>query len=256
MSLILIEKILNGIKSFILPSRLAFFIMLGFAFFKFLAPAPPCGGGEVLGATSNSSQDLIPQTVVLTTKTSFAQKEAEEKEPIPFDTKYQEDSDLEYGTEETLQEGKNGLKKLKYLITYWVDEEIDRQLLSTEIEDPVAKVISKGTKIVWRPFNTEAGKLEYWYKLRVWATKYDAYCVGCLGRTFSGTAVHKGVCAVDPKVIRLGTTFYVEGYGLCHAEDIGGAIKGNRIDLGYENAAEGAWRTGYTNIYLLDNPPY
>ena len=55
------------------------------------------------------------------------------------------------------------------------------------------------------------------------------------GITASGTKARPGVVAVDPSVIPLGTRLYVEGYGFAVAEDTGGAIKGNRIDLFYEN---------------------
>ncbi|MEM5767870.1 MAG: 3D domain-containing protein [Bacillota bacterium] len=37
--------------------------------------------------------------------------------------------------------------------------------------------------------------------------------------------------AVDPNVIPLRSKLYVPGYGYASAEDIGGAIQGNRIDL-------------------------
>ncbi|WP_280771033.1 peptidoglycan-binding protein [Salipaludibacillus daqingensis] len=67
------------------------------------------------------------------------------------------------------------------------------------------------------------------------ATAYTAYCEGCSGITYTGLDLrnnpHKKVIAVDPNVIPLGSKVYVEGYGEAIAGDIGGAIKGHRIDL-------------------------
>ena len=37
--------------------------------------------------------------------------------------------------------------------------------------------------------------------------------------------------AVDPKVIPLGSQVYVEGHGWRIAEDVGGKVKGNIIDI-------------------------
>jgi 3D (Asp-Asp-Asp) domain-containing protein len=60
------------------------------------------------------------------------------------------------------------------------------------------------------------------------------------GQTFTGTQVREGVIAVDPKVIPLGSKVWVTGYHspllpaggfMAIAEDTGGAIKGNRIDI-------------------------
>lgn len=58
-------------------------------------------------------------------------------------------------------------------------------------------------------------------------------------KTHLGTKVRPGIIAVDPKVIPLGSKVYVEfedGKGMyAVAEDTGGAIKGNRIDIAMEN---------------------
>jgi len=76
------------------------------------------------------------------------------------------------------------------------------------------------------------------------STSYDDECKGCTGKTYLGTEVTKGVCAVDPKVIPLRSRLYIEGYGFCKAEDIGGSVKGNIIDLGFEDAGEVNWEHG------------
>jgi len=56
--------------------------------------------------------------------------------------------------------------------------------------------------------------------------------------TYMGGTVRKGVVAVDPTVIPMGTKLWVEGYGEAIAEDQGSAIKGNRIDLAFNTRKE------------------
>ncbi|WP_099302387.1 3D domain-containing protein [Bacillus sp. Marseille-P3800] len=71
--------------------------------------------------------------------------------------------------------------------------------------------------------------------MNVEATAYTAFCEGCSGVTYTGIDLranpNQKVIAVDPSVIPLGSTVYVEGYGEAIAGDIGGAITGNKIDL-------------------------
>jgi 3D (Asp-Asp-Asp) domain-containing protein len=71
--------------------------------------------------------------------------------------------------------------------------------------------------------------------ITVKATAYTASCTGCTGITKTGFNLkanpNKKIIAVDPKVIPLGSKVYVEGYGKAIAADIGGAIKGKRIDV-------------------------
>ena len=74
--------------------------------------------------------------------------------------------------------------------------------------------------------------------LYVSATAYSAHDPGNGNRTATGTLVRRGVIAVDPSVIPLGTRVFIPGYGEAVAEDIGSGIHGNRIDVAFDSHAE------------------
>lgn len=67
------------------------------------------------------------------------------------------------------------------------------------------------------------------------ATAYTAQCYGCSGFTATGYRAGRGIVAVDPRVIPLGTKLFIPGYGFAIAGDTGGAIIGHRIDLGFNS---------------------
>ena len=85
------------------------------------------------------------------------------------------------------------------------------------------------------------------------ASAYTAYDDGNGQYTYGGNFLRKGLVAVDPTVIPLGTRLYIPGYGYAIADDIGGAIKGNKIDLAFENRGD-ALQFGRQRItvYVLD----
>lgn len=62
--------------------------------------------------------------------------------------------------------------------------------------------------------------------------------------TATGTVAHVGGIAVDPKLIPYGTRMYIVSargtwtYGLATAEDCGGGVKGNKIDLFFDTYDE------------------
>jgi 3D (Asp-Asp-Asp) domain-containing protein len=70
------------------------------------------------------------------------------------------------------------------------------------------------------------------------ATAYPRHGAGLSPTTFMGMRTGKGVAAVDPRIIPLGSRLYIEGYGEAIAADTGGTIRGMRIDLGFETVAE------------------
>lgn len=73
------------------------------------------------------------------------------------------------------------------------------------------------------------------------ATAYSAYDPGNGFYTARGTLLRRGIIAVDPNVIPLGTRVYIPGYGEAIADDTGGAIVGNRIDIAFDSHEEAIW---------------
>ena len=78
-------------------------------------------------------------------------------------------------------------------------------------------------------------------KMTVVATAYCA-CEKCCGKTdgitATGTKATSGrTIAVDPRMITYGSKIYIDGHEYC-AEDCGGAIKDNRIDIYFDTHEE------------------
>lgn len=176
-----------------------------------------------------------------------------------FETEYRADNSMYEGNSYVAQEGKNGVRTVKYVI-----KKVDGQIISKDIESseiteaPVKKVVVYGTK---QQTVTAKGKAIAYTKVHssFKATAYTA-CDKWGHSTASGMYAQVGVIAVDPSVIPMGTKVYIEGingagdYGYAIAGDTGGAIKGNIIDL-YKNSDSecNAWGVKYVNIYVLED---
>ena len=85
------------------------------------------------------------------------------------------------------------------------------------------------------------------------ATAYTAEDSGNTSHTSRGHVVRKGLAAVDPLVIPLGTRLFIPGYGYAIADDIGGSIKENTIDLAFETYNEAIqFGVQRVTVYILD----
>lgn len=89
--------------------------------------------------------------------------------------------------------------------------------------------------------------------VRVEATAYSSMEPGMSAYTATGTLCRYGVIATDPSFIPLGTKVYIPGYGYAIAEDTGGAIVGNKIDVAFDTIGE-CYEFGrqWVDLYIIE----
>ncbi|MBC7226905.1 MAG: DUF348 domain-containing protein [Thermoflexales bacterium] len=184
-----------------------------------------------------------------------------QQEPIPYSVRWQADPELEIDHRQLIQEGAAGILQRRWRVRYENGAEVARALEDEYVAvPPTEKVIGYGTKIVVRQLETPEGTIEYWRVIRMLATSYSASTAGVpktnpyYGRTRLGLPMQRGIVAVDPRVIPLRSRVYVPGYGIGLAADTGGAIKGRRIDLGYNDDDLVLWYR-WVDVYILTPVP-
>lgn len=225
----------------------------------------------ILGESTPSPTETLPVNQPVITQSSFTYKLEEETKTITKKIIYEDDPETEAGEEKVLDEGEDGRRVKIIKVTYYKGadtsdggapsgddssevsqgEEYSREIVSQETTPAKDRKILRGTKIVWKTLVSPEGEIRYWKKMRVYATHYDSHCPGCNEWTATGMRQGKGVIAVDPKVIPLRSKVYIPGYGLAIAGDTGGAIKGNIIDLGFDDARTAGWTARFVDIYIL-----
>jgi uncharacterized protein YabE (DUF348 family) len=184
-----------------------------------------------------------------------------EEIPIPYDVIWVGDPELEIDQEEVTHWGEEGAKRRRIRVHY----ENNREMYRVEEEEWIARApqdrtYSYGTKIVLRDLETPSGTVTYWRKIRMLATSYNAPTAGVspsssyYGYTRLGWRARKGIVAVDPDIIKLGSEVYVPGYGRATAADTGGAIQNRRIDLCYDDDNLVLWHK-WVDVYLLAPAP-
>lgn len=127
-----------------------------------------------LDKVNYSKKELIQKDMELVV-TRIEIEEVEKDEVIEFETVEKNDSDLKWRKEKVKQTGANGLKKVKYKITYKNGKIVSKEVISSEIvSEPITEIISIGTKI--EVGDVDKGRAS-WYKytgtLACASTKYS-----------------------------------------------------------------------------------
>ena len=191
---------------------------------------------------------------------------------IPYESIECFDPSLPEGQREVLVEGVIGQVRKTAKVTYVDSKETSHNIINeTVIQQPVNEIIMVGTGTE-ETANSKAPAigdgvivtadgevLTYSRKEQYTATAYTHTDAGCNMTTATGTTVRMGTVAVDPTMIPYGTRMFIVAndgsyiYGIGTAEDCGGAIKGNRLDLYFGTDAE-CWQFGVRGctVYFLD----
>ena len=172
---------------------------------------------------------------------------------ISYKTEVKKDKSLPKGVTKVAQEGKDGRKTIVYEEVYHdgklVSRVADKEMIR---EEPVNKVVIKGTGTSYvvssanlsESLSTEKSSSNVkGNKIVVSATAYSGDSV-----TATGTRPRWGTIAVDPRIIPYGTKVYIPKFNRTFvAEDCGGGIKGNRIDI-FMNSSSACYNWGVRSI--------
>ena len=188
-----------------------------------------------------------------------------EQEQVPFTIQKKANSRLDIGTEKIVQQGQEGIREKQYKVVIEDGIEVSRQLVKDSIlKNPVNMILEFGTILNYK--TSRGDTVRYSKVMDMKATAYTASFKDTgkvpghpqFGITATGIKAKKGIIAVDPRVIPLYTRVYVEimgkipDYGYAVAADVGGAIKGNKIDLYYDSQDYVDWfGVQRVKVYIL-----
>lgn len=201
-------------------------------------------------------------------------KETEEiSEPIAFSVVKKSDEDLLKGKEQVVREGQEGVLVKKKEKIFENGKLVSEQVIDQAVKNAsVDKIVAVGTKnpVVTVAAASEPVKPKQVTKAgtnidakkilkNVTLTAYSSQEPGVGNRTASGTKPVQGqTIAVDPSVVPLGWWVYIEGIGYRRAEDTGGAIKNQKMDVYFDSmsyAKTFGVKRGYTVYVIGPNKP-
>ncbi|WP_052947895.1 3D domain-containing protein [Aneurinibacillus tyrosinisolvens] len=192
--------------------------------------------------------------------TRVEKKIIQQEKTIAFNTQQKSEHTMLAGEKKVVQEGQPGKVMERYEVLYRNGKEISKKLVDSNVlQNSKDQIVALGTgrmvavsrsAVSTRRASMLAegnGGFTPRQVLRMKMTAYSADFASTgkspghpdYAKTRTGTTAAEGrTIAVDPDVVPLGWWVYIEGYGFRKAEDTGGAIKGNRVDLFFNSEDE------------------
>ncbi len=159
-----------------------------------------------------------------------------ETEIVPFDVIETPSQTVPKGTKEITQQGVDGKARRSYISKYVNGVRTERAMYEEVVlEESVPQIEAVGVGGVITA--KDGTQYNYTHYKVMEATAYT-YIPGLTHTTTAtGAKLRKGIVAVDPRVIPMHTRMFITSslgeYGVGQAEDTGGAIKGNIVDLAF-----------------------
>ncbi|MHB8106594.1 MAG: 3D domain-containing protein [Candidatus Cryosericum sp.] len=207
--------------------------------------------GVKLNAADKVSLSLsapVPYHKAITVKrTTYAY--TSQTQAVAYQRVYRKNPYMEVGRSYISVMGENGLLKKIIKVTKVAQKAVSSAVVKTQTIKPVVhEVYDVGTaRLDIKPTRS--------YVMS--ATAYSNRASTILdGKDhlygYSGLWLHYGTCAVDRRLIPMGTVLYIQGYGYAVAADTGSAISGNRIDLFFNSYGDACrWGRQSVKVYVL-----
>lgn len=209
----------------------------------------PYGKNQIRVVVNNAQPAVKAKAVGVVAPPSVTTqvKTIQEYYPIAFKVVTKKDKSLLRGVKKVTTRGVAGQGKRTVQITVQNGKTIKRVVKSTVVvKAPKTQVVSVGTASTV----SRGGVPASFRSSRIMEATGYTYTGH---HTASGKDPARGMVAIDPSVFSMGTRFYVDGYGYAVAEDTGGAIVGDHIDLFFETRREAElWGRRKVRVYIVE----